>query len=110
MNTSCDAVIVGAGLVGLSLAPPLARAGLSVAVVDRGSLAEEAFDPDTFDARVYAISPGSASFLHSVGAWQAQRGDRITAIESMHVEGDDGGSIDFSAYDLELFYGELRCL
>jgi 2-polyprenylphenol 6-hydroxylase len=100
MKTSCDVVIVGAGLVGLSLAPALARSGLVVALVDRGPLAEAEFDPETFDARVYAISPGSASFLRSIGAWQAQHCERVTAIESMHVEGDDGGAIDFSAYDL----------
>jgi len=93
-------VIVGAGLVGLSLAPALARTGLSVALVDRGPLVDVAADTETFDARVYAISPGSAGFLRAVGGWQALDRERVAPLESMHVEGDGGGSIDFSAYDL----------
>ncbi|TMG98621.1 MAG: UbiH/UbiF family hydroxylase [Betaproteobacteria bacterium] len=100
MNTVYDVVIAGAGLVGLSLAPALSRSGLSVALVDRGSMADDEHAPDTFDARIYAISPGSAAFLRAVGAWQTLRCERIAAIESMHVEGDAGGSLDFSAYDL----------
>jgi len=100
VTTHYDVVIVGAGLVGLSLAPALARTGLSVALIDRGPLADVEADAETFDARVYAISPGSAGFLRTVGGWQALDGERVAPIESMHVEGDGGGSIDFSAYDL----------
>ena len=100
MNTDYDVVIVGAGLVGLALAPALARTGLSVVLIDRGSLSEGAADAATFDTRVYAISPGSAGFLRAIGAWQALHCERVAPIESMHVQGDGGGSIDFSAYDL----------
>ncbi|HEY3178648.1 MAG TPA: UbiH/UbiF family hydroxylase [Casimicrobiaceae bacterium] len=100
MNTAYDVVIAGAGLVGLSLAPALSRTGLSVALVDRGPMTDDEYAADSFDPRVYAISPGSAAFLRSVGAWQALRCERIAAIEAMHVEGDGGGSLDFSAYDL----------
>ena len=100
MNTDYDVVIVGAGLVGLALAPALARTGLSVVLIDRGSLSEDAADAATFDTRVYAISPGSAGFLRAIGAWQALHCERVAPIESMHVQGDGGGSIDFSAYDL----------
>jgi 2-octaprenylphenol hydroxylase len=100
MEANYDVVIVGAGLVGSSLAPALARSGLSVALLDRGPLPEVEADDATFDARVYAISAGSAAFLRSIGAWQRLRCERVAAIETMHVEGDGGGSIDFSAYDL----------
>jgi ubiquinone biosynthesis UbiH/UbiF/VisC/COQ6 family hydroxylase len=100
VNAQYDVVIVGAGLVGLSLAPALARTGLSVALVDRGSMSDVDSDAEGFDARVYAVSPGSAAFLRAIGAWQALRCERVAPIESMHVEGDGGGSIEFSAYDL----------
>jgi len=98
-----DVIIVGAGLVGLALAAALARAGLSVTIADRGSVATSAPPRESeggWDQRVYAISPGSACFLHSIGAWQTLPVERIAPIEAMDVRGDDGGRIDFSAYEL----------
>lgn len=94
-----DVVVAGAGLVGLALAAALVRSGLSVALVDRMA-PPAAADPQTWDPRVYAISPGSAAFLRRVGAWQALACERIAAIESMRIAGDAGATLDFSAYDL----------
>jgi 2-polyprenylphenol 6-hydroxylase len=97
-----DVAILGAGLVGLSLATSLARAGMRVAIVDRSNIdaaAVSAADEDS-DARVYAISPGSAAFLSGIGSWQRLREDRLCAIESMDVRGDAGGELTFSAYEL----------
>lgn len=95
-----DVVIAGAGLVGLALATALAREGLSVVVADRAPIAAPDYDPDTWDSRVYAISPGSANFLRALGAWQNLPADRVAPIEAMHVAGDAGGLLEFSAYDL----------
>jgi ubiquinone biosynthesis UbiH/UbiF/VisC/COQ6 family hydroxylase len=94
-----DVVIAGGGLVGLSLAPALARAGLAVALADRSPIAAPDADPETWDSRIYAISPGSAAFLRSIGAWQALPCERIAPIESMRVEGDTGATLAFSAYE-----------
>lgn len=94
-----DVVIAGAGLVGMALAAALAQNGMTVVLVDRAQRAT-AIDPDTWDARVYAISPGSATFLQRVGAWQALACERIAAIESMRIVGDTGATLDFSAYEL----------
>jgi 2-octaprenylphenol hydroxylase len=96
-----DVVVVGAGLVGLALAPALAGLGLSVAVVDRAPVAMPP-DPadDDWDARVYAISPGSAAFLRAVGAWHELAPGRVAPVEAMAIAGDDGGALRFSAYDL----------
>ena len=94
-----DVVIAGAGLVGLALASALSRSGMTVALLDRQAAAPAA-DPGTWDARVYAISPGSATFLQRVGAWQALQCDRITAIETMRITGDTGATLQFSAYEL----------
>ncbi len=99
-TVAVDVAIAGAGLPGMSLAVALAHAGLRVALVDRAPIALPEFDPATWDARVYAISPGSARFLHATGAWQALPPDRITAIEAMHVVGDGGARLDFSAYEM----------
>jgi 2-octaprenyl-6-methoxyphenol hydroxylase len=95
----CDVLIAGAGLVGLSLAPMLARAGLDVVVADRSAPAVPETDPASWDTRIYAISPGSAAFLRGVGAWQALPPERIGPVESMRVAGDDGAVLAFSAYD-----------
>ncbi|MEO8346780.1 MAG: FAD-dependent monooxygenase [Betaproteobacteria bacterium] len=95
-----DVIIAGAGLVGLALAPALARSGLKVALLDRARIAAPEADSDTWDARVYAISPGSATFLRSIGAWQMLQAERISPIESMCVTGDAGATLEFSAYEL----------
>jgi len=95
-----DVVIAGAGLVGLALAPALAHAGLSVALVDRSPIAAPEYDAATWDERVYAISPGSATFLRALGAWQTLPAERVTPIEAMQVTGDAGATLGFSAYDL----------
>ncbi len=93
-----DVIIAGAGLVGLALGTALARAGLAVTLVDRTPLA--AAGTDGWDVRIYAISPGSASFLQAIGAWQGLSCERIAAIESMRVVGDTGATLTFSAYEL----------
>ncbi|MGH8714653.1 MAG: NAD(P)-binding protein, partial [Casimicrobiaceae bacterium] len=97
-----DVIIVGAGLVGLALATALARSGLKIALADRGNVAAAARDGDGagWDQRVYAISPGSALFLHRLGAWQTLPVERIAPIEAMDVRGDAGGRVEFSAYAL----------
>jgi len=101
-TSDVDVLIAGAGLVGLALAPALATAGLGVALCDRSSVVvpPEPAGDDDWDARVYAISPGSAGFLRTIGAWQALPPERIAAVESMRVVGDDGGMLNFSAYDV----------
>jgi len=97
-----DVVVIGAGLVGLALAPTLVRAGLTVALVDRAGVVTPEPPPagEGWDARVYAISPGSAAFLRAMGAWQHVPSARLAPVESMRVEGDAGALLNFSAYDL----------
>jgi 2-octaprenylphenol hydroxylase len=97
-----DAIVLGAGPVGLVLATALARERLAVGLVERSALTS--FDgpvgAEGWDSRVYAISPGSAEFLRGVGAWQRLPAERLTAIEMMDVRGDGDGAIVFSAYEL----------
>ena len=99
----CDLIVLGAGPVGLALASALARERLSVALVDRAPVAvPERSDGgnEDWDARVYAISPGSGEFLHGLGAWQRLPWERLAPIEAMDVRGDAGGHIEFDAYEL----------
>ena len=93
-----DVLIVGAGLPGLGLAIALRDSGLSVALIDRRQPAVS--EAETWDARIYAISPGNAQFLHRIGVWSRLDPERLTAVESMRVFGDRAGSqLDFSAFD-----------
>lgn len=94
-----DLVIVGAGLVGSSLALALRGTGLTAAVVE--PRAPPALPRDeSWDVRVYAISPGSAAFLDAGGAWGGLDPGRICPVTAMEVSGDDGRSrLHFSAYE-----------
>jgi 2-octaprenylphenol hydroxylase len=93
-----DLIIVGAGLVGASLAASLRGSGLRIALID----GEPEPKPvgSGWDARVYAISPGSRDFLRACGAWERIDAARIARVEAMQVKGDaNGAALSFSAYD-----------
>ena len=92
-----DVAIVGAGLVGASLARSLAQSGLSLAVVEGAPPPERAQD---WDARIYALSPGNVAFLETLGAWGALDRSRVCPVRAMRIFGDDGRShMEFSAYE-----------
>jgi len=93
-----DLIVVGAGLVGASFAR--AARGLSTALIAPASrVASNAPAPGSFDARVYALSPGNAEFLRQLKAWQGIAPERLTPVHAMRVFGDDGHSLlEFDAY------------
>ena len=102
--TDTDVLIVGAGLPGLALAIALRGSGLSVALVDRKRPAVESASDvdrdDAWDSRVYAISPGNARFLDSIGVWPRMDVERLGPVETMRIFGDrPEAQIDFSAFD-----------
>lgn len=97
-----DVVIIGGGLVGASLALALKDSGLKIALVESRPPMPLPVD-ESWDSRIYALSPGSAGFLQDFGVWQALDGDRITPVYEMAVFGDDSAArLDFSAYDIGL--------
>jgi len=101
MRYTHDVVIVGAGLVGLSLARALANSGLSLALVEPQR--PVALPPEeSWDSRIYAVSPGCASFLENCGAWQRLPQGRLARIETMRVYGGDTARLEFTAYDAGL--------
>ena len=92
-----DIVIVGAGLVGASFAMALRGGGLKLALVEAQAPTAVA---DDWDSRVYAISPGSAAFLQSMGVWKRLDRNRIGAVHEMHIHGDAASAqLRFSAYE-----------
>lgn len=90
-----DIVIVGGGLAGLALAAGLRRSAFSVALVE----GKPPSAPAGWDARIYAISPANARFLDETGIWPHLDRQRMTQVRAMEVFGDEGGRLEFSAYD-----------
>lgn len=93
-----DIVIVGAGLVGASLAVALKDSGLKLALIEGRTPASLPRD-ESWDARIYAINPANARFLDQSGVWRGLDQGRITPVHEMHIWGDDAAArLDFTAY------------
>jgi ubiquinone biosynthesis UbiH/UbiF/VisC/COQ6 family hydroxylase len=95
-----DVIVVGGGLIGASFAR--AARGRSIALVEpaQRTVHTGADAPEGFDARVYALSPGSVAFLEEIKVWQAIAPARKTPVRAMRVRGDDGAArLEFDAYD-----------
>lgn len=90
-----DLIIVGGGLAGASLAVALRHSRLRIALVEH----QPPVRPDGWDARIYAISPANADFIEAIGAWRHLDAARMAPIRGMEIFGDDGGRLDFSAFD-----------
>lgn len=90
-----DVVIVGAGIVGAAFAAALRDSGLKLALVEAHPPAPPT---DDWDTRIYAISPGSAAFLESMGVWQTLDQSRIGPVYGMSIRGDSGAELEFDAY------------
>src|SRR5699024_3441493 len=94
-----DLIIVGAGMVGSTLALALKNSGLDVLLVDGSPLTSTAFQPNQpFEPRVVALSLASQRILERVSAWPGIAQRRLCPYRHMHVwDGSGTGKIDFSA-------------
>jgi 2-octaprenylphenol hydroxylase len=94
-----DLIIVGAGMVGSTLALALQDAGLTIKLIDSGPLEAQPFAlSDPFEPRVSALSAASQRILERVGAWPGIVSRRASPYTKMHVwDGSGTGQIDFSA-------------
>ena len=92
-DQSTDVLVVGGGLVGLSLARAIAGSGLGVIIVDRESPKQTV--SDIFDGRVSSIARGSVNMLKRLGVWTSIRKD-AQPIEEIRVT--DSGAPFFLHY------------
>jgi len=85
-RTEADVIVVGGGLVGLTLAIACADGGLSTIVIEAESA--EALTSTAYDGRSAAIAYGSQQVLQAIGAW-----DRIAphAQPILDIRATDGG-------------------
>ncbi len=93
-SSRTELIIVGGGLVGLTLAIACAEGGIEVAVIDRE--APEAMLAEPFDGRTTAIAYGSQQVLGGIGLWPMVAADAQPILE---IRVADGGSPFFLHYD-----------
>ena len=94
MSDKCDLLILGGGLVGMTLALAAAKKGMTSHVVDRADPAE--LTAEGFDGRASAISTASWNLFRNIGIADAlePHGCRIASIAV--TDGMKPGRIDFT--------------
>jgi 2-octaprenylphenol hydroxylase len=97
MKLDFDVLVVGAGMVGATLACALGDSRLKVGVLD--NRAPVAPPRDDHDLRVSAITLASRAMLRNLGAWDAMPQARIARVEAMQVW-EGGCEIEFDAADI----------
>ncbi|WP_368733014.1 UbiH/UbiF/VisC/COQ6 family ubiquinone biosynthesis hydroxylase [Halomonas borealis] len=95
-----EAIIVGGGMVGATLACLLGEAGVAVTLLDArpAPLDAEAVGRGLPERRVSALTPVSQRLLEGLGAWEGMRARRVTPYRGMRVWDAEGtGEVAFSA-------------
>jgi ubiquinone biosynthesis UbiH/UbiF/VisC/COQ6 family hydroxylase len=106
-EVSFDVVVAGRGAVGAATALGLAQAGLRVGWV--GPAAPVAtVEPQGWDSRVFALSPGTRELLRSLRVWDAMPAARIAPVYDMRVYG--GPQADAPELHLDAYSGRIEAL
>lgn len=85
-SVNCDVLIVGGGLVGLSLANALSQVAVSCVLVEARN--PNLLQQQSFDGRVTALANGSKGILEQLGLWGHLR-EHAVGIHSVHI-GEQG--------------------
>lgn len=100
MRCETDVIIVGAGMIGATLASALKDSPLSVTLIDAGE-PPPPLPAERYELRVSAISPGTKSILQAVGAWELLDSSRVGPYRSMYVwDASSSGAIEFDAAEI----------
>lgn len=90
-----DVIILGGGLVGATLALALHRQGKKILIIEKKTPQTDLLTlSQSWDARIYAISPTNQQFLNSLSVWPEER---VQKVRHMEVYGDSNGCISFDA-------------
>jgi 2-octaprenylphenol hydroxylase len=96
-STYYDVLIIGGGIVGLTLANLLAQANLTTAVVDQLELTSPPLT-DNYELRVSAITHASQRLFRHIDAWHAMVSSRASAYTKMSVwDASSEAHLDFDA-------------
>jgi ubiquinone biosynthesis UbiH/UbiF/VisC/COQ6 family hydroxylase len=93
-----DVAVVGPGVAGLATALGLAQQGQKVALIGPRASVHQPSPAAPYDARIYALAPGSAALLERLGVWGRVDAARVCPVERMRVFGDAGDELTFDAY------------
>lgn len=104
-TTEFDVIVVGAGLVGASLACAIAQAEtaqhLRIAVIETGGHVQH-FSGEYFDPRVVALTHTSEKLLREIGCWDAIARERVCAYREMKVwDGEGTAAIEFDCAEVQ---------
>lgn len=95
-----DVVIIGGGIVGLTLATTLPSKPLKIAVIDKQPPKED-WSTDRHELRVSAINRSAQNIFASIGAWSAMQQLRISPYMAMHVWDAKGkGEVHFDCTEV----------
>jgi 2-octaprenyl-6-methoxyphenol hydroxylase len=94
MPPDYDVVIIGAGMVGASLACALAPSGLRIGIIESVTLSNE--QQSSYDDRGITLSPSSKRILERIDVWQ-QVQSSTTPIKKIHIS--EQGRFGFTHLD-----------
>jgi 2-polyprenylphenol 6-hydroxylase len=95
-----DIIVVGAGLVGLSAGIAFAKQGKKVVLVDAKPVKIE--KTQGWDARIYALSPETETWLKALEVWSVVDTSRVNAIDAMHLWRDADDELELHCEDANL--------
>ncbi|HET7549332.1 MAG TPA: FAD-dependent monooxygenase [Usitatibacter sp.] len=87
-------LVAGGGPVGMAFA--CAASDWDVRVLEAAPARAPA-QSDDYDARIFAVSPGTRSLLRDLGAWERLDASRLAPVRRMEVFGDGGAKLQFAA-------------
>jgi len=93
-----DVLIVGGGMVGLTLAAALGGTSLTVGIIDRAEM-EATTDPK-FDGRASAIAAGSRAVLDAIGVWTELARHAAPILEIRVSDGSSPLFLHYNSRDL----------